>query len=134
MLRLFLILGLSVCLALAKPQPGSEEYDYEEEDVCLTSVDSEAPETECIFPFTFNNFTYHGCPTDPYDETKRWCSTKTDENGVHVSSNGTWGYCTPGCTPEIFPGNKYTQYFHTSTDLEKISLFFLLDLYILIQK
>merc|ERR1711976_430887 len=37
------------------------------------------------------------------DETKRWCSTKTDENGNHVTGDGTWGYCTPGCKPEIFP-------------------------------
>merc|ERR1712170_326628 len=68
----------------------------------MGSADSADPEKECIFPFTFNNFTYHGCPTDPVNATYRWCSTKTDENGVHVDSNNTWGFCTLGCRPEIF--------------------------------
>ena len=107
MLRLFIILGLSISVAKGKPNTESQEYDYEEESVCITSVDSSAPETECIFPFTFNNFTYNGCPTDPVDDSKRWCSTMTDENGIHVTGDGTWGYCTPGCKPEIFPGNHF---------------------------
>merc|ERR1712180_308761 len=102
MWKFFLFLGLSASLVLAIPQPEDEYYDYGE-DVCLTSADSEDPEKECIFPFTFNNFTYYGCPTDPNDESKRWCSTSTDENGVHVTGDGTWGYCTSGCNPEIFP-------------------------------
>lgn len=82
-----------------------EDYDGEEEaDVCLTSLDSKDPEKECVFPFTYNNFTYNGCPTDPEDETKRWCSTKTNKKGVHVTGSNSWGYCTTGCYPEIFPG------------------------------
>jgi len=103
MLKSILIYVLCISVVIGKPNTESEEYDYGEENVCITSVDSSAPETECIFPFTFNNFTYNGCPTDPFDETKRWCSTKTDENGNHVTGDGTWGYCTPGCKPEIFP-------------------------------
>ena len=71
--------------------------------------DSKDPEKECVFPFTHveedGNFTYHGCPTDPEDKTRRWCSTKTDENGVHINGIDAWGYCTPGCNPEIFEGN-----------------------------
>jgi len=88
---------------MANPQSEDDYHEYDYEDVCLTSADSEDPEKECVFPFTFNNFTYHGCPTDPIDEKKRWCSTKTDENGVHITGTGTWGYCTSGCHPEIFP-------------------------------
>jgi len=103
MLKLYLILGLTVYLVAGAPSPVEIEDEYEEEDACLTSADSEDPEKECIFPFTFNNFTYNGCPTDPLDDTKRWCSTKTDENGVHITGDGTWGYCTLGCKPEIFP-------------------------------
>ena len=111
MLILGLIIGLSVCLVAGIPSPYGVynlpiEYDYEEgEDACLTSKDSRAPEAECIFPFTYNNFTYTGCPTDPVDQTKRWCSTKTDINGVHIVGNSTWGYCTSGCKPEVFLGN-----------------------------
>merc|ERR1711936_229930 len=74
MLRLFLIIGLSTSLVAAIPRP--QEDDYEEEEVCLTAKDSLDPEKECVFPFTHNNITYNGCPTDPDDETKRWCSTK----------------------------------------------------------
>ena len=106
MLKVFLLIGLSACLALGNPLSKTDEYDdeYEEEEVCLTSAYSEAPNTECVFPFTFKNFTYNGCPTDPNDESKRWCSTKTDENGVHITGGGNWGHCTPGCQPEVFPG------------------------------
>ena len=103
MWKFCLILGLSVWFVAGNPAP-IEVEEEEEEDVCLTSTDSTPPEAECVFPFTFNNFTYYGCPTDPVDETKRWCSIKTDENGVHVEGEGTWGYCTVGCKPEIFPG------------------------------
>ena len=97
MLKICLFLGLSACLVVGNPLSKIDEYDdeYEEQDVCLTTSDSEAPEQECIFPFTFNNFTYYGCPTDPNDESKRWCSTKTDENGVHIP--GQWGYCSDHC-------------------------------------
>jgi len=44
-----------------------------------------------------------GCPLDPVDKSKRWCSTKTDENGVHIGGGGSWGYCTEECPPEISP-------------------------------
>ena len=63
----------------------------------MTTKDSDDPEKECVFPFTHDNITYLGCPFDSIDETKRWCSTKTDENGVHVIGN--WGYCSPKCKP-----------------------------------
>merc|ERR1712156_542116 len=98
MLKFCIIIGISACLVAAIPKP--QEDDYEEE-ICLTAKDSVDPEKECVFPFTHNNITYNGCPTDPDDETKRWCSTKTDENGVHVKES--WGYCTKGYKPEITP-------------------------------
>ena len=47
----------------------------------MTTEDSDDPEKECVFPFTHDNITYFSCPFDSIDETKRWCSTKTDENG-----------------------------------------------------
>jgi len=94
MLKLWLILMLSVCLTAGIPRP--LETDDLGDDVCLTSA-----EQECVFPFTYNNFTFNGCPTDLKDKTKRWCSVKTDENGVHIAGNETWGYCTSGCRPEI---------------------------------
>ena len=78
-----------------------------EKHSCLTAVESVDPEKECVFPFTFNNFTYNGCPSDPLDNTKRWCSTKSD--GIHTSDSNNWGYCTSGCNPEVFPGIYFCQ-------------------------
>jgi len=101
MLKICLIIGLSACLVVGIPSPQVEEDEYEDDKVCLTSVDSKDPETECILPFTHDNITYYGCPTDPEDATRRWCSTKTDKNGVHIPNENAWGYCTPGCKPEI---------------------------------
>jgi len=107
MLKTCIILGsFGVLLVAGLPAPQDEYADeYADEEVCLTSKDSKASEKECVFPFTFNNFTYNGCPTDPTDETKtkRWCSTKVDETGKHIAGGDDWGYCTEGCTPEIFP-------------------------------
>jgi len=84
-------------LVVAIPTP--QEDDDVEEDACLTASDSKDPGKECVFPFKYENVTYFGCPMDPEDATRRWCSTKTDENGVHVT--GSFGYCTKGCKPEI---------------------------------
>ena len=87
---------------------GADDYDYDEYelDVCLTTQDSKNPDKECIFPFTHDNFTYYGCPIDPLDKTKRWCSINIDENGVHVNGDDNWGYCTAsGCNVYIHPGN-----------------------------
>ena len=99
------------------PQLSTENQDgeYDELDVCLTSPESVDPEKECVFPFTYNNFTYNGCPSDPLDDTIRWCSTKTDQNGVHTEGSDNWGYCTSGCYPEIFPGiifHLFSQFLH----------------------
>ena len=101
-----IICSFCILLVVGLPAPQDEyEYDeYADEEVCLTSKDSVASEKECVFPFTFNNFTYNGCPTDPIDTTKRWCSTKVDETGTHITGGDNWGYCTKGCPPEIFPG------------------------------
>jgi len=106
MLKTCIILGsFGILFVTGLPAPQDEYDEYADEGVCLTSKDSKAPETECVFPFTFNNFTYNGCPTDPTDETKtkRWCSTKVDETGNHITGGDNWGYCTEGCSPEIFP-------------------------------
>ena len=31
------------------------------------------------------------------DDNRPWCSTKVDDNGVHISGQGKWGYCDPEC-------------------------------------
>ena len=47
----------------------------------------------CIFPFRFNNITYHSC-TWAYSDTA-WCSTQVDSSGVHIG--GSKGRCDNGC-------------------------------------
>ena len=74
MLKTCIILGsIGILLVAGSPAPQDDEYadEYADEEVCLTSKDSVASEKNCVFPFTFNNFTYYGCPTDFTDETKK---------------------------------------------------------------
>jgi len=105
MLKLCLIIGLSASLAMGNPMPTEDDdyYDNENETVCLTTQDSKDPEKVCVLPFTHDDITHFGCPLDPDDKSKRWCSTKTDENGTHIGGEGAWGYCTEECPPEISP-------------------------------
>ena len=109
MLKTCLILGsFGIFLVAGLPVP-QEEEEYDDEVVCLTSKDSKDPEKECVFPFTLNNFTFNGCPALPTNETntKRWCSTKVDDTGNHITGGDNWGYCTVGCNPYIFKGLCY---------------------------
>jgi len=43
-----------------------------------------------VFPFIFDGTTFHTCARD---RDRYWCSTKTNDNGVHVSRGGNWGWC-----------------------------------------
>ena len=45
------------------------------------------------------NFIYNslGCPIVWYDNTKHWCSLKTDSNGHHVSGKENYGFCENHC-------------------------------------
>ena len=51
----------------------------------------------CVFPFTYQGRRYNGCPVDPEDLSKRWCSTLVDGNGLHVGGQGEYGHCAPAC-------------------------------------
>ena len=57
----------------------------------ITGPSTNAP---CVFPFTFNNVTYHECVLDI---DGAWCSTEVANDGVHVSGQGKWGICGQGC-------------------------------------
>ena len=55
------------------------------------------PGQSCVFPFIHNGKKYSGCPIDPKDSSKRWCSTKTDSKGYHVINENQWGHCSNSC-------------------------------------
>jgi len=47
----------------------------------------------CIFPFSFRGKIFDECTTFSDPDEKLWCSTKVDENGLHVSAGKYWGHC-----------------------------------------
>ena len=71
-------------------------------NVCVTESDSKVPNAPCVFPFKHKGVVYEGCPVDSSDKTRRWCSTKIDENGKHV--NGNHGFCSKSCPVELVKG------------------------------
>ena len=46
-----------------------------------------------MFPFTYEGVTYSHCTLR--HDSQAWCSTRTDQDGNHISSE--WGYCTQTC-------------------------------------
>ena len=55
----------------------------------------------CVLPFTWQGQTYHGCPVDPDDPSKRWCSTQIDNLGHHVTGKNQYGFCSKECSIHI---------------------------------
>jgi len=64
---------------------------------CRTSGGPAGAGVQCQFPFSHKGVTYNGCPVDPYEQDERWCSTKVDGQGEHVSGGGHYGFCDSGC-------------------------------------
>merc|ERR1712080_769270 len=64
-----------------------------------TTVSGPDPGKSCVFPFKFRGITYFSCTTSGNNpgNTKAWCSTKLDNSGIHVGSEGNWGDCEPRC-------------------------------------
>ena len=65
--------------------------------IACSTVGGPDPYQQCIFPFTWDGKTYYGCPVDPDDKTKIWCSTQVDGYGNHVTGKGKYGYCSNTC-------------------------------------
>ena len=52
------------------------------------------------------------------DNDGAWCSTEVDDDGVHVSGQGKWGICGPGC-----PIRKYFEkHFSNQRTYQKLKL------------
>ena len=45
----------------------------------------------------------HSVNADLSIRSKRWCSTRVDSNGVHVSGVGEFGHCGSGCPAQCAP-------------------------------
>ena len=68
--------------------------------VCLVdcrTVSGPSPFARCVFPFKHDGNLYWGCPVDPDDSRKRWCSTMVDRNGHHISGRNEYGHCDVNC-------------------------------------
>ena len=63
---------------------------------CRT-VSGPNPFAQCVFPFKHDGKTYWGCPIDPDDSRKRWCSTLVDRSSHHVSGRNEYGHCDVNC-------------------------------------
>ena len=63
-------------------------------DTCIT-IAGPSNGTTCVFPFIFSHVTYEACTMETEDEP--WCSTKVDDNNVHIGGEGNWGYCDLEC-------------------------------------
>ena len=60
---------------------------------CLTNGGAD-PNVPCVFPFIIDGITYNECIVDQYGPR---CSTAVDSSGNHISGQGKWGFCGPGC-------------------------------------
>ena len=66
--------------------------------ICVTESGPD-PNKPCIFPFEFGGTTYNECTFEGNQpgDTQPWCSTLTNNNGVHVGGQGNWGFCSSTC-------------------------------------
>ena len=75
----------------------------------MDSDEEEETGKECIFPFQFNGNIHNECTWDQAAPGNPWCSTKVDENGVHIENIDEWGICGEGC-PIARKGNAFLCY------------------------
>ena len=69
----------------------------------------------CVFPFSYRDEIYNDCTTVAVPDGRAWCSTKVDENGVHVGLGGFWGHCDD-CQRTTTPQTTTTTTTTTTTD------------------
>ena len=55
---------------------------------------------KCIFPFTFLGVTHDACTSKNSASGNLWCSTKVNNDGVHISGGGHYGDCSSECPVE----------------------------------
>ena len=60
---------------------------------CTVKEISSGNEKPCVFPFIYKGKAHNICTDQDDPDGLSWCSTETDENGVHVGQKGLWGHC-----------------------------------------
>ena len=94
--------------------PNKDVLIVKEKESCKT-IDGPGVGKPCIFPFIFSltGRSYNSCTKDGDDSVKEyWCSTKVDDDGVHVSGN--FGFCSKEC-----PGVEHEGYEKIECDTEE---------------
>ena len=59
----------------------------------------------CVFPFIFKGTTYISCTEwekKGKNKGKKWCSTKVDSDGIHISGGGNHGFCGSPCDKDSY--------------------------------
>ena len=74
---------------------------------CHTACDG------CIHDWTYsaNSKSYYGCTRDTHDgsnDSKEWCATEVDKDGIYQSGSGKWKYCDADCHVSGSSGSKST--------------------------
>ena len=70
---------------------------------CKTTGGPAGIGVQCKIPFIWRKNSDHpyvqywGCPVDPEDPSKTWCSTEIDVNGKHKTRIRAYGFCSNGC-------------------------------------
>ena len=66
---------------------------------CVTTSDSEDPNSACVLPFKFGGVLQDECAADP-SSGRFWCPTSVRLfDGEYVSTEGKWGFCSSSCPP-----------------------------------
>ncbi|XP_059099182.1 phenoloxidase-activating enzyme 1-like [Tigriopus californicus] len=64
-------------------------------ELCVTvpTQDGTSRSERCQFPFRYKDQTFNLCTVEDDVDGRPWCSTRVDEEHVHVSGSGHWGHC-----------------------------------------
>lgn len=58
------------------------------------------PKAPCIFPFIFENKTYHFCTKVKSKTDESWCATSVDDTGHYKKPDHYWAKCEDFCAPK----------------------------------
>ena len=71
-----------------------DELDIKEYECKVEKYRSGGQILPCQFPFIYDEKEFDGCTTYDDPDDNLWCSTKVNENHMHVSGGRNFGFCT----------------------------------------